>query len=117
MSVLHWARVSVLYQGAGPAAVTLCMMTSLPFNNPGPGHMVPSICPYVPHEVVPAKAGTHTPCPLDRLRRMGPGSAAASRPWPGRHAYVVYLRLTLTYFYVFARMLRAASFTAVMISG
>src|SRR5579862_5275588 len=24
--------------------------------------------------VVPAKAGTHTPCPFDRLRRMGAGS-------------------------------------------
>jgi cytoskeletal protein CcmA (bactofilin family) len=28
--------------------------------------------------VVPAKAGTHTPCPLGRLRRMGPGSSAGT---------------------------------------
>jgi hypothetical protein len=28
--------------------------------------------------VVPAKAGTHTPCPLDRLRSMGPGSCLRS---------------------------------------
>ena len=28
--------------------------------------------------VVPAKAGTHTPCPLDWLRRMGPGSSAGT---------------------------------------
>jgi hypothetical protein len=27
--------------------------------------------------VDPAKAGTHTPCPLDRLRRLGPGSTSA----------------------------------------
>jgi hypothetical protein len=27
--------------------------------------------------VVLAKAGTHTPCPLDRLRSMGPGSVSA----------------------------------------
>jgi hypothetical protein len=27
--------------------------------------------------VVPVKAGTHTPCPLDWLRRMGPGSLSA----------------------------------------
>ena len=31
-------------------------------------------------DVVPAKAGTHTLCPLDRLRRMGPGSAAGTTP-------------------------------------
>ena len=30
------------------------------------------------HAVVPAEAGTHTPCPLDRLRRMGPGSTAGT---------------------------------------
>jgi protein ImuB len=29
------------------------------------------------HDVVPAKAGTHTLCPLNGLRRMGPGSTAA----------------------------------------
>src|SRR5260370_27857462 len=28
--------------------------------------------------VVPAQAGTHTPCSLDRLRGMGPGSAAGT---------------------------------------
>src|SRR4029077_11138739 len=28
--------------------------------------------------VVPAKAGTHKPCPLVPLRRMGPGSAAGT---------------------------------------
>src|ERR1700676_4467008 len=30
------------------------------------------------HVVVPAKAGTHTPCPLDWLRRMGPGATAGT---------------------------------------
>ena len=29
-------------------------------------------------DVVPAKAGTHTLCPLDGLRRMGPGSTAGT---------------------------------------
>ena len=31
-----------------------------------------------PQAVVPAKAGTHTPCPFDQLRRMGPGSSAGT---------------------------------------
>src|SRR6266852_9960807 len=30
------------------------------------------------HDVVPAKAGTHTPCPIERTRRMGPGSSAGT---------------------------------------
>src|SRR5580700_10783878 len=29
-------------------------------------------------DVVPAKAGTHTPCTLDKLRRMGPGALAGT---------------------------------------
>ena len=28
--------------------------------------------------VVPAKAGTHTPCPIDKLLSMGPGSRLRS---------------------------------------
>src|SRR5438445_13224865 len=32
----------------------------------------------VQDDVVPAEAGTHTPCPLDQLRGMGPGSTAGT---------------------------------------
>src|SRR6266700_477692 len=39
------------------------------------------MCSFEPSlNVVPAKAGTHTPCALDMLRRMGPGSAAGTTP-------------------------------------
>src|ERR1700676_718665 len=31
-----------------------------------------------PRGVVPAKAGTHTPCPIERKRRMGPGSSGGT---------------------------------------
>src|SRR5579862_6998522 len=33
--------------------------------------------------VVPANAGTHTPCPLDGLRNVGPGSSPGRR-WADR---------------------------------
>jgi hypothetical protein len=44
---------------------------------------------YRPHpeaspSVVPAKAGTHTPQPLDASRSMGPGSRSLPLAWPGR---------------------------------
>ena len=48
-----------------------------------PPNAFPEVVP-ASSDVVPAKAGTHTPCPTDRLRGMGPGSAAASLPWPAR---------------------------------
>src|ERR1700722_9367755 len=44
-------------------------------------HILRVFCPNACPPVVLAKAGTHTPRPLARLRRMGPGSAAAiARP-------------------------------------
>src|SRR5579864_2564342 len=38
------------------------------------------MCSAASLSVVPAKAGTHTPQPLDRTRRMGPGPRALRSP-------------------------------------
>jgi hypothetical protein len=65
------------------------------------------------HDVVPAKAGTHTPCPLDWLRSMGPGALAGTT----QSLMVSPTRQSATYFLISpspVKIPRTVSFWAVM---